>query len=878
MMIRTRTVGTALPPSLLLLLGACVTTGGPPEGPAAPEEPSAQPAQPAAGEPAAGQPGAQEPRDPLAQDAEQISLRQQARNLLLEEHVAHAHELKQLGRLEEALREIEQALRIDPDSYAARSLDREIGAMLGRDPQRWDTIAQMLEEQHVVRIEQIKSDAQDGLSQGKLALSRGEYDAAIAELTITRTLIRTAPYAIDWEGMDTEVDTLLERARVDRVAAAEARRVREQEQAHRELQQREAEDHDLREAITANRINQGFDAFDRAEFDQAMDFADQALRRSPRNELAQELRDASFRAGRKKVHADYIIQKREEFARWREHLQELMIPWTDVITLPDPERWRQLTEIRRGRRGLDLSQHITPGELQLRAQLDSTNVRLPGIEEEESLQAVINIVRDYTGLPLVVDPAAENLVLDEGVVFDLNLENEVSVTQALNIVTKQAGEDVTWTVRHDVVLITSREKARGNPIIVNHDVQDLIMALTDFTGPRIDRLRLLDELEDDDGGGPFGGILESPRMIEIDELVTIIQENVSVGTWEDDGVTIEPGEGFILITHSPDVQARVRDFLEDLRRFNSSLVTIESKFMTVGDNWIQQIGIDFRGLDNSDVTDVTNGLEDMASRGLDNGGSGSEGEGAAGSPSAGFFFDDGGDGDFRARTESFFDTVLGSSLSTIGGLTFQLTFLNDLEVSMIMRAVEKSEEFEIVNSQMLSVHDTQRAYVTVINQRAYIQDFDVEVAQFQAVADPQINVLHEGVVLDVRPTIHHNRKYLTLEIQPTVARIVALRNFSTTLGGNTSPVDFQLPELEVASVNTSAIIPDGGSILLGGLSTVRNVERRAEIPWLAKVPILGFFFKEEGYNDERQSLMILIKASIHDVRQSVEERLERRRY
>lgn len=33
-------------------------------------------------------------------------------------------------------------------------------------------------------------------------------------------------------------------------------------------------------------------------------------------------------------------------------------------------------------------------------------------------------------------------------------------------------------------------------------------------------------------------------------------------------------------------------------------------------------------------------------------------------------------------------------------------------------------------------------------QRAYIQDFDVEVAQFQAVADPQVNVLIEGDVLD----------------------------------------------------------------------------------------------------------------------------------
>jgi general secretion pathway protein D len=265
----------------------------------------------------------------------------------------------------------------------------------------------------------------------------------------------------------------------------------------------------------------------------------------------------------------------------------------------------------------------------------------------------------------------------------------------------------------------------------------------------------------------------------------------------------------------------------------------------------------------------------MASLGLDNGGSGNEAQGAAGPPSAGFFYDDGEDGDFKGTTQNFFGDALGSAVSTIGGLTFQLTFLNDLNLSAILRAVEKSSQFELINSQILSVHNTQRAYVTVINQQAYIQDFDVEVAAFQAVADPQVNVLHEGVVLDVRPTIHHNRKYLTLEIQPTVAKVIALRDFSSTLGGNTSPVEFQLPEIEVQSVNTSAIIPDGGSILLGGLSRIRNIERRAEVPWISRIPVIGFLFKNEGYNDEKQSLMILIRARITDVREAVADKLER---
>ena len=43
-----------------------------------------------------------------------------------------------------------------------------------------------------------------------------------------------------------------------------------------------------------------------------------------------------------------------------------------------------------------------------------------------------------------------------------------------------------------------------------------------------------------------------------------------------------------------------------------------------------------------------------------------------------------------------------------------------------------------------------RSHIFVGKQFAYVQDFDVEVAQFQAVADPQVNVLVEGDVLQAR--------------------------------------------------------------------------------------------------------------------------------
>lgn len=809
----------------------------------------------------------------MSQARERLTLSEQKKKLLVEEHLAAAADFKARGRLDQAEAEVAAALDLDADNLEAKQELSSIAALLGKSPQGLNAQVKDLTSEHAVRMQQLRAEGEDALRKGKLLLVRGDYDGAIAELSIAQNHVRWAPYTVDWQGMDKEIATLLTQAQAGKTQAAEAERLAGQRAAYQSLKEVEQADKGRRTAVINNMLEQSIESFRAGDYEKSQEYAQDVLRKDPRNEKAQELRDTSFKAGREQVRTEYIAAKAEQFRRWREELADARVPNNSVYTLPDAEFWQHITDVRGKRPGIDQSSRETESEKNLRELVRTT--RIPGLSvDTESLSKVIDAIRAITGLPLVVDPAAESEASTAGAVFKQNLQNPLSVQDALNLITGLAGENVTWTIKHDAILVTTKAKARGRPIVVNHDVNDLVFGLTDFLGPRINRLRLLADMTDDDGGGPFGGIGEKPNLIEISQVSTLIQENVAPGTWEEEGISIDEGEGYLMVVHTPEVQKQVTEFLNDLRRFSSSLVAIDSKFMTVGSNWIQEIGVDFRGLENpgtpfTNLDDVTNGLEDNASRGLDNNGTGAP----SGQPSSGFFYSDHAEGDAKARTENFFDNALGQSISTIGGLTTQITFLKDLQVSAILRAVEKSQDFQLINDQMLSVHNTQRAYVSVVNQQAYIQDFDVEVAQFQAVADPQINILTEGVVLDVRPTIHHDRKYLTLEIQPTVAKVVALRNFSTTLGGNTSPVQFQLPELQVQSVFTTAVIPDGASILLGGLSNIRNIERRAEVPWLGKIPLVGWLFRDEGYNEENKSLMILIRAHITDVNDEL-KRLE----
>ncbi len=72
---------------------------------------------------------------------------------------------------------------------------------------------------------------------------------------------------------------------------------------------------------------------------------------------------------------------------------------------------------------------------------------------------------------------------------------------------------------------------------------------------------------------------------------------------------------------------------------------------------------------------------------------------------------------------------------------------------------------------------TPHSYLFVGRQFAYVQDFDVEVAQFQAVADPQVNVLIEGAVLEagVHSVTEYGFAYESQVIRGSLARLTGAK-------------------------------------------------------------------------------------------------------
>ncbi|MHC4924796.1 MAG: hypothetical protein ACYTG4_12110, partial [Planctomycetota bacterium] len=145
---------------------------------------------------------------------------------------------------------------------------------------------------------------------------------------------------------------------------------------------------------------------------------------------------------------------------------------------------------------------------------------------------------------------------------------------------------------------------------------------------------------------------------------------------------------------------------------------------------------------------------------------------------------------------------------------------------------------------------------------------DVEVAQTAFIADPIISIIQDGLALDVKPVVSNDRRYVTLQLQPTVATLERpINTFTTSLGAFSTPVTLQLPEIEIQKAQTTVRVPNGGTLLLGGLKNLSQVDLKSETPWLSKIPVVSFFFSRRASSQEFKNLLIIIKARIADLSQ-----------
>lgn len=766
------------------------------------------------------------------------------------------------GDIEGAHQLFANAVQLDPTNEVARDLYHRTSALAGDENATVGTLAADARTLTKVRRQQRGLDIDRHLSLGRSSLSSQDPGTAIGHFEDALTLIRFNPDPGRTTATEDEVLALIGQAeqQLDDQAFA-----RDQELQRRALQAQEEWDNAERNRTTLKiqgLLSSANDAFLRDEYAEAIESLDEALALDPANVDATDLRRIATKAGHEATARDIRRAYRKQWNRTFDDLRYDQVIPNDLITFPDAKTWGET--LARGPKSFASALGGRPADDQ--AVLDRlAEVRIPYEFDGNTLTEVLDHLREVTSVNFLMSPDVQDEADNQS--YTLRDRAPQPVSRILKIILEdQSVPEMTFAVRDGIARVITLDESHGDYVLQMYDIRDLTFTPTDHS---TEDFNLLPSGTDSESFTEGVEDEEPLPLVSADTLLSLIQENIAPLSWSDDperSITQMPGT--LIVRQTPDVHEQIDSLLTDLRANTTTLISIETRFIEVEDSFLEDIGVDLRGL----TTDQTNGaqLDDFGQPGAGGVGTPANPQGIGSGIDPGAFYT-GPNGNLAGRTENLFDSVLGETdiLTGGGGVSLEALFLDDTNVSAVLRAVTKYQNSNIVNAPSLTLRSGQRGNIKVLDNRTYVSDFEPEIATGAVIAQPELAVVKSGIVLDVRAVASADRRFITLELRPTIATLVPDANGDilptalVSLGTpNANNVTIQLPELAIQRLRTTATLPDGATLLLGGLKTTVEQDYESGTPFLSDIPLLSFFFSRQGEYTSRRKLLILLTASI----------------
>jgi len=553
--------------------------------------------------------------------------------------------------------------------------------------------------------------------------------------------------------------------------------------------------------------------------------------------------------------------------------------------------------------------------------------------KETPLYRAVEDLRDLTGINVIIDRAA---LEEAGINLDRPLTEKlesVSLKSALNILLRQL--HLTYVIKDEVLQITTEKHARGKLAQRTFPVADIIIPVDNHVLPNSanlmhmlgkngadsSTLQLGGSMHAPKGGLPGGADVSSmlnqvngssttgttpntpiadtrqPGQLQTMEqlLIKLITNTIAPQSWSEVGGqgTIEyyPLGMALVINQVPDVQEQVADLLDALRRLQDLEVSVEVRMITLSEAFFERIGVDFNmNIKTDKITRtfepqlVTQQFKPALQVNDPNPSRVIAGYQPAGS---GFSFGPGAPGvltsdlDIPIHSSSFqyaippfggYPGIPGAD----GGLSMGLAFLSDIQVFLFMEAAQGDRRFNVMQAPKLTLFNGQTSTIQIQDFQFFVTNVQVVQSGGQVVFVPQNQPLPLGVNLAVQAVVSGDRRFVRLNLAPTLTNLASatvplfpITTFITPVfdgGAQGQPIPFtqfiQQPTFTTVTVQTSVSVPDGGTVLLGGLKLLNEGRNEFGPPVLSKIPYISRLFRNVGYGRDTSSLLLMVTPRI----------------
>jgi hypothetical protein len=176
---------------------------------------------------------------------------------------------------------------------------------------------------------------------------------------------------------------------------------------------------------------------------------------------------------------------------------------------------------------------------------------------------------------------------------------------------------------------------------------------------------------------------------------------------------------------------------------------------------------------------------------------------------------------------------------------------------MLLRALSANRQVRVLSRPQIRTMDNQLASIQQGQNVPIVQGVTIT---GNGVANPNVQRDDAGVILTVQPRITPDGNIvmaLTAEkSQYDLNNGVPIFTDASTGNVVTSPVK------NISTANTTIMVPNGQTVVMGGLITSRTDEAHRKVPWLGDIPVLGYAFRYDYQQTTRTELLIFLTPRI----------------
>lgn len=184
---------------------------------------------------------------------------------------------------------------------------------------------------------------------------------------------------------------------------------------------------------------------------------------------------------------------------------------------------------------------------------------------------------------------------------------------------------------------------------------------------------------------------------------------------------------------------------------------------------------------------------------------------------------------------------------TSGAFNFGLLG-SDWEVTL--RAIAENGKLEVLSRPTILARNNQQATI-VIGQQVPL----ITATRYDNFGNQINSITYEnvGIILRVTPFITSD-DMVEMIISPEIS---ALSEQSVAIASGTNAAA-AAPVINIRSADTVVVVPDGHTVVIGGLMQKSKMATQSKVPVLGDIPLLGNAFKRRVENDAKTELLIFL--------------------